>query len=143
MDVLGATDFFSSEIWARFAFVLAWVLSFSLPDHCLRHVASMKSSLHQWWMLVVPLWSLNMRTQRGSLRGVVNEGMRAQRDPCGKRILRQTSLASVSYNHQGALHQGMGRVVLPVVRPHAIRDGPIPHRQWPGELFPYVNCKAA
>jgi hypothetical protein len=111
MDVLGATDFFNSVIWARFAFVLSWVLSFRLPDHCLRHVASMKSSLHQWWMLVVPLWSLNMRTQRGSWRGVVNEGMRARRDPCGKRILQQTSLASVSYHHQGVLYQGMGRVV--------------------------------
>lgn len=144
VDVLGATDFFSSEVWAWFAFVLSWVLSFSLPDRCLRHVASMKSSLHQWWMLFVPLWSLNMRTQRGSWRGLVNEGTRARRALCGKRILRQTSSESVSYNHQGVLHQDMGRVVcLPVVRPHAIRDGPIPHRQWPGELFPYANCKAA
>jgi transposase len=144
VDVLGATDFFSSEIWAWFTFVLSWVLSFRLPDCCLRHVASMKSYLHQWRMLVVPLWSLNMRPRRGSWRGVVKEGARAGWVLCGPRILRQPSSESVSYNYPGVLPQGMGRVVsLPVVRPYAIRDGPIPHRQWPGGLLPYANCKAA
>jgi hypothetical protein len=144
LEVLGATDFFSSAIWAWLAFVISWVLSFLLPDRCLKHVASMPSSLHQWWMLVVPLWSLHMRTQRGSWRGVINEGTRARRELCGTPILRQPSLESVSYNPQGVLHQGMGRVgFLPIVHPHAIRDGPLPHRQWPGEACPYANCEAA
>jgi transposase len=143
VDVLGATDFFRSELWAWFAFVLSWVLSLSLPDPCLRHVASMRSYLHQWWVRVVPLWSLNMHTRR-SWRGVVNEVMRARRELCGKPILQQPPSESVSYNPQGVLHQGMGRMVfLPVVHPHAIRDGPLPHRQWPSESFPYANCEAA
>ena len=143
VDLLGATDFFRSELWAWFAFVFSWVLSLSLPDPCLRHVASMRSYLHQWWVRVVPLWSLNMHTKR-SWRGVVNEGMRARRELCGQPILRQPPSESVSYNPQGVLHQGMGLMVfLPVVHPHAIRDGPLPHRQWPGESFPYANCEAA
>ena len=144
LEVLGATDFFSSAIGAGLAFVISWVLSFLLPDRCLKHVASMPSSLHQWWMLVVPLWSLHMRTQRGRWRGVINEGTRARRELCGEPILRQPSSESVSYNPQGVLHQGIGRVVfLPVVHPHAIRDGPMPHRQWPGESLPYANGEAA
>jgi len=143
VDVLGATDFFRSELGAWFAFVLSWVLSLSLPDPCLRHVASMRSYLHQWWVRVVPLWSLNMPTRR-SWRGLVNEGMRARRELCGKLILRQPPSESGSYNPQGVLHQGMGRMVsLSVVHPHAIRDGPLPHRQWPGESFPYANGEAA
>ena len=144
VDVLGATDFFSSAIWAWFAFVLSWALSLRLPDPCLRHVTSMRSYLHQWWRLVVPLWSLNRHTRRRSWRDVVDEGMRARRELCGKPILRQPPSESVAYNPQGVLPQGMGRVVfLPVVHPHAIRDGPIPHRQWPGESFPYANGEAA
>ena len=143
VDVLGATDFFRSEIWAWFAYVLSWVLSLSLPAPCLRHVASMRSYLHQWWVHVVSLWSLNMPTRR-SWRGVVHEGMRARRELCSKPIRRQPPSESVSYNPQGVLHQGMGWMVfLPVVHPHAIRDGPLPHRQWPGESFPYANCEAA
>ena len=144
LEVLGATDFFSSAIGAWLAFVISWVLSFLLPDRCLKHVASMPSSLHQWWMLVVPLWSLYMRAQRGRWRGVINEGTRARRELCGEPILRPPSSEAVSYNPQGVLHQGMGRVVcLPLVHPHAIRDGPLPHRQWPGEAFPYANGEAA
>jgi len=144
LEVLGATDFFSSAIGAWFAFVISWVLSFLLPDRCLKHVASMLSSLHQWWILFVPLWSLKMRSQRGRWRGVINEETRAWRELCGEPILRQPSSESVSSNPQGILHQGMGRVVcLPLVHPHAIRDGPLPHRQWPGEAFPYANCEAA
>jgi len=144
LEVLGATDFFSSAIGAWLAFVISWVLSFLLPDRCLKPVVSMPSSLHQWWKLVVPLWSLHMRTQRGRWREVINEGRRARRDLCGEPILRQPSSESVSYHPQGVLHQGMGRVVcLPLVHPHAIRAGPLPHRQWPGEAFPYANGKAA
>jgi hypothetical protein len=144
LEVLGAMDFFSSGPWAWLVFVISWVLSFLLPDRGLKHVASMPSSLHQWWRLVVPLWSLHMRTQRGNWRGVVNEGRRARGELCGEPILRQPSSESVSYNPQGVLHQGMGRVVcLPLVHPHAIRAGPLPHRQWSGEAFPYANCEAA
>src|SRR5262249_43407389 len=115
VDVLGAADFFPSELWAWFAFVLSWVLSCRLPDPCLRHGTSMRSSLHQWGVRVVPLWSLNMHTRRRSWRGVVNEVMRARRELYGKPILRQPPSESVASNPQGVLHQGIGRVVfLPV-----------------------------
>ena len=144
LEGLGATDFFSRALWAWFAFIISWVLSFLLPDRCRKHVASMKSYLLQWWTLVVPLWSLHMCTPRGSWRSVVNEGTRAWRELCSKYVHRQPSSESASYNPQGVLHQGIGRVVfLPVVHPHAIRDGPMPHRQWPGESLPYANGEAA
>ena len=144
LEVLGATDFFSSAIGAWLAFVISWGLSFLLSDRCLKYVASLPSSLPQWRRLVVPLWSLHMRTQRERWRGVINEGTRARRELYGEPILRQPSSESVSYNPQGVLHQGMGRMVfLPDVHPHAICDGPLPHRQWPGESFPYANCEAA
>ena len=144
LEVLGATDFFSSALWAWWACGISGVLSFLLPDRCLKHVASLPSSLHQWWRLLVPLWSLHMRTQRERWRGVINEGTRARRELCGELILRPPSSESVSYNPQGVLYQDMGRVVcLPLVHPHAIRDGPLPHHQWPGEAFPYADGEAA
>ena len=144
LEVLGATDFFSSALWAWWACGIAGVLSFLLPDRCLKHVVSLPSSLHQWWRLLVPLWSLRMRTQRERWRGVINEGTRARRELCGEPIFRPLSSESVSYNPQGVLYQDMGRVVcLPLVHPHAIRDGPLPHRQWPGEAFPYADGEAA
>jgi hypothetical protein len=34
-------------------------------------------------------------------------------------------------------------VFMPVVNPHAIRDGPMQYRQWPGELRKDANREAA
>jgi transposase len=53
MDMLGATDFFSSAIWTWLRFVIPTLLSSIRPDCRKLHIASLKSSLNAWWMLDV------------------------------------------------------------------------------------------
>src|SRR5712692_2958155 len=49
MDVLGATDFFSSEIWTWFGFVICYVLSCIRFDRHKVYDASIASSFHERW----------------------------------------------------------------------------------------------
>jgi putative transposase len=144
MDMLGATDFFSSEIWTWCRFVIPTLLSFIRP-HCRKiHVASLKSYLNAWWMLAWLPWSLDLHAFMGSWVGLVKEAMRSRRVLCGEGMLRQPLSASIFYDHQEPRRRGMGRVVcLSVVTPYSIRGSPMPWRQWPGEFLKYDNRAAA
>src|SRR6266496_3807045 len=100
MDMLGATDFFSSEIWPWCRFVIPTLLSFIRP-HCRKiHVASLTSYLNAWWMLAWLPWSLDLHASMGSWVGLVKEAMRSRRVLCGEGILRQPLSASIFYDHQ-------------------------------------------
>ncbi len=144
MDMLGATDFFSSEIWTWLRFVISSLLSCIRPDCRKIHVASIKLSLNERWMRAGLPWSLDLHTYRGSWAGVVKEAMRSRSVLCGEGMLRQPLSASICYDHQEPRRRGMGRVVfLSVVSPYAIRGSPNPWRQGPGEGLQYDNREAA
>jgi transposase len=143
MDVLGATHFFSSEIWTWFGFVISYIFSFIRPDRCQIHIASIKTSLHERWMLPWLPWSLDVNASMESWRGSVKEETRSRWVLFGVGILRQPLSESVSH-HQGRLCRPMRPVVfLQGVTPYAIRDGSMRSRQWLGELWQYDNREAA
>ena len=144
MDMLGATDFFSSEIGTWLRFVISSLLSCIRPDCRKIHVASIKLSLNERRMRAWMPWSLDVHASMGSWAGVVKEEMRSRSVLCGEGMLRQPLSASICYDHQAPRRRGMGRVVfLSVVPPYAIRGSPMPWRQWPGECLQYDNRAAA
>jgi putative transposase len=144
MDMLGATDFFSSEIWTWWRFVIPTLLSFIRPDCRKIHVASLTAYLNEWWMRAWLPWSLDVHASIESWVGLVKKEMQSRRVLCGEGILRQPLSASIFYDHLEPRRRGMGRVVcLSAVTPSAIRGSPIPGRQWPGEFLKYDNRAAA
>jgi hypothetical protein len=144
MAMLGATDFFSSEIWTGLRFVISILLSFIRPDCRKIHVANIKSYLNAWWMLAWLPGSLAWHASMGRWVGLVKKEMQSRRVLCGEGILRPPLSASLFSDPQELRRRAMGRVVvLSVVTPYAIRDGPIPRRQRPGEFVQYDNRAAA
>jgi putative transposase len=144
LDVLGATDFFSSEMWTWLGFVIASVLSYIHLDRRRSHVTSIKLSLNAWRMITLLRWSLDLYAYLERGIDLVKEERRLQRGLYGGGICRQPLSESSCYNHLGYLRRGMGQVVFrPVVNPHAIRDGPIPRRQRPSEFVSYTKREAA
>ena len=79
LAMLGATDFFSSEIWTWLRFVLSTLLSFISPNCRKIHVASLTSYLNAWWMLAWLPWSLDLHAYRKSRVGVVQMDMPSRR----------------------------------------------------------------
>jgi putative transposase len=126
MDMLGATDFFSSEIWTWLRFVISTLLSFICPDCRKSHVANIKSYLNEWWMLAWLPWSLDLHAYRKSWVGLVQTDMPSRRVLRGEGMRRQPLSASIFYDHPEPRWRGMGRVVLrSVVTPYAIRGSPM------------------
>jgi transposase len=144
LDVLGATDFFSTEMWTWLGFVISYVLSYIHPDWRKSHVTNIKLYLNELWMLPLLLWSLDLYAYLERWGDWVKEEMRLRRGLCGGGIFRQPLSEPVSFNHEGHLRRGMGQVVFrPVVNSYVIRAGPLPRRQWPDEFMKYDHCEAA
>jgi putative transposase len=144
MAILGATDFFSSEIWTWLRCVISALLLFIRPDGRKSHIASLKSYLHAWWMRAWLPWSLALHASVERWVGLVTKAIQSRRVLDGAGMLRQPLSAPIFYDHLEPRRRGMGRVVCPsVVPPHAIRGSPIPWQQWPGEFWKYDNHVAA
>ena len=144
MDVLGATAFFRGEIWTWLRFIISYVLSLICLDRGKIPLVSITLSLHAWWMLPWLPWLLHVHARVENWAGLVKEGTRARRVLWDEERLRQPSSASISSDHRGHRRPCLGRVVfLPVVNAHAIRAGPMPHRQGSHELWPYDTREAA
>ena len=144
MDVLGASAFFRGEIWTWWRFIISYVLSLICLDRGKISLVSITSFLQAWWMLPWLPWLLHVHARVGSWAGLVKEGTRARWALWDEERLRAPSSVSISSDHQGHRRPGLGRVVfLPVVNAHAIRAGPLPHRQGPHELWPYDTREAA
>jgi transposase len=144
LDVLGATDFFKSEMWAWLGFVISSVLSYIHLDWRKSYVTSIKFYLNERWILPLWLWSLDLYPSLQRWVGLVKENRRSWWGLCGRGIFRQLLSESVSCHCQGHRRRGIGQVVFrPVVNPYAIRDGPISRRQRPGEFVKYDHREAA
>jgi putative transposase len=126
MDMLGATNFFSSEIWTWLRFVISTLLSCICPDCRKIHVANITSYLNAWRMLGWLSWSLDWHAYRESWVGLVKKEMQSRRALCGEGMRRHPLSASIFYDRPEPRSRGMGRVVcLSVVIPYAIRGSPM------------------
>jgi transposase len=126
MDMLGATYFFSSEIWRWLRCVISTLLSCICPDCRKSHVATSKSSLNAWWRLGWLPWSLDWHAYRESWVGLVKTDRQSRHVLCGEGMRRQPLSGSIFSAHQKPRGRGIGRVVcLSVVTPYAIRGSPL------------------
>jgi hypothetical protein len=144
MDVLGATDFFTSKVWVRCGLVIAYLICFI---HCGRHpidaVSMMLSHRARWRVALLP-WSRAMHVavrccvcwvRATTLSGLIwfDEG-----------ILAYTPSAGMPHVHRHLLPQGMGKVMrMPPVKGSQIRDGPRRCHQERSEMLQDNICKAA
>ena len=124
MDMLGATDFFSREIWTWLRFVISTLLSFIGPDCRQIHVANIKSSLNAWWMRARLPWSRYWHAYRKSWIGLVQTDMPSRRVLCGEGMRRQPLSASIFYDQPEPRWQVARVVLLSVVIPYGIRGSP-------------------
>jgi hypothetical protein len=124
-DVLGATAFFSSEIWTWFGFVIAYVLSCIRFDRHKVYAVSIASSLHERWTLLLLPWSLDLNAHIGHWVGLVQEEARPRPILFAADVQRYRPSAFTPRAYREPRPQGKGKgVVMPVGYSHPIRDGP-------------------
>jgi transposase len=121
MDVLGATDFFTSPVWSRWMLVISCLLGFVPVGRHTTHCTDMTASLTTWfapWDADVERW----------IRSVIEHVMSPLLG-CGHSARRPLLSAGDSHDHQEDLPRSRGQVLLlPGVNPRPIRDGPTRHR---------------
>ena len=127
MDVLMATEFFTSDVWSWLGLLVAYLLRFLLLG-CHR----VRSMSHQTIQVMRSLvWHALERSAHGS-RGVcvVTAFARSQAIRGGEGVLGTAAAAWVSREEQRSRSQAPGKVVFwSVVHPRKIRDGPLPAQQ--------------
>jgi hypothetical protein len=144
MDVLGATAVFSSEMWAWLGFVISSVFSCIRLDPCMIHGVRLMSTLHEWWMLLIPSQVPAGYTDAERwVRSRMAQGL-AQLLQCGIPVHRRLLAMFLPPDHHERLPQDTGKVVrLPGGTHRPIRAGPLRHRQWRQRLQPVYERKAA
>jgi hypothetical protein len=136
MDVLGATDFFTSTVWSRVMLVISGLLVFVHVGRHPKHCTDMTASLMTWfslWDAAVERW----------MRAVLKHVMLRLRG-CGNAVRRPLRAACELHEHQEDLPRSSGKVILlPGVHARPIRDGPRRHRPRLGEMLISEERQAA
>jgi len=144
MDVLVATDFFTSEVGTWFKLVIASLLFIIHVGRRTRPVAGVTVLFHERWRLPIPpRFSDGHADVERWRRSVIVTGLSwlLQLGACVRQPIRS---AFEAHGHRKRLHQDMGKVVLlPMVYHHPIRDGPMQSRQRLSGPLKDDNCKAA
>jgi hypothetical protein len=129
MAVLGATDFFTNEVWQRCALVISALCSvFSCG---LRHVhaGGMTFYHHMRLMLTSLPRSLALHPYLQGWLCLISTGVLSQLILCGQGVRRPPLSAFTTYGNRAALPQGTVKVMrMPLVDAHAIRAGPLRRR---------------
>ena len=142
LDVLRATDFFTSAVWGWLGLVTSFFLFF-IPFGRHEAYSSGRISLRcKQWMVLIPRHSLDVKIYVLQWIRTVKEIAQAQLGWCGE--CRRAPFCEVTSSaHQERLHQGIAKVVhMPAVHPHPIRDGPLRRRQRLSVVRQY-HCREA
>lgn len=144
MDVLMATDFFTSEVWSWVGLVRSYLLFFFPLDRHKVPAVGMTPHHNEQWRRSLLTWlhDLNTDVQRWVHLGKAAARLRPIR--FGEDVLRPAlSECALSDSREPPL-QGIERVVLmPAVSLRPIRDGPMRHRHHLGRLLKDGNREAA
>jgi hypothetical protein len=142
LDVLRATDFFTSAVWGWVGFVIPSLLFF-IPFGCHKEYGSGRISLVcKQGMLLIPWRSLDVMIYAQRWGRTVREIARVPPVQFGEGR-RHHYCESTFYSHRERLFQGMAKVArMPAVHPHPIRDGPLQRRQRLRILRQY-HCREA
>ena len=144
MDVLGATDFFTSEVWMRCALVIAYLCCFiHVGRHPVDAVRMMLPHRARWRVSLLP-WSRAMHVVVQRCVRWVKATTLSWLIRFDEGLLASTPSAGMPQGHRHLLPQGMGKVMrMPPVKGSQIRDGPRRcHQQHNGILQDDI-CKAA
>ena len=136
MDVLGATDFFTSTVWSRMKPVISFLLVFVSVGRHTKHCTDMTASLTTWfasWDADVERWI------RSGLKYVMLRLL-----GCGHFAQRPLLSACDIHDHHKGLPRSRGKVVLlPLIHLRPVRDGPMRHRPRLGEMLTGEDREAA
>jgi transposase len=136
MDVLGATDFFTSTVWSRMKRVISFLLVFTSVGRHTKHFTDMTASLTTWFAF----WDADVeRWIRSGLKHVMlrllGYGHVARRP--------LLSACDIHDYHEG-LPRSRGKVILlPIRHLYPIRDGPMRQRPRLGEMLTGEDREAA
>jgi transposase len=143
MDVLVATDFFTSALWTWVRVVISFILFFL---HCSRHTicgARMTLHHHVGWMLSL---SRSFASQSFVERWVrwVKKAALCRLRLCGPGGRRYSLVAgTIAHLPASPSRERRNVVLMPAVNTCQIRDGPRRYRQQHAALRPNTNLKAA
>jgi hypothetical protein len=136
MDVLSATDFFLGTVWSRLKLVLSFLLVFVQVNAHTGSLTDMAASLTTWcayWYTDVARWI-----------GAVRKHVLAWLLGCGHAARRPLLSAGETHNHHKALPGSKGEVILlPLLPPRPIRDGPVRYPSRVNRLLRNDHCEAA
>jgi hypothetical protein len=136
MDVLEATDFFTSTVWGWFRLAIASFLCFMAFRHWKRPGVSLTARLNAWfaaWHTDVERW----------IQTVLAPGL-SWLLPYGQRVGPSLLSGCETAAHCAHVPQGLGNVVrLPAVPLHPIQDGPMRGQPQLDSLLEYDNREAA
>ena len=144
MDVLGATDFFTGEVWRRCALVIASLFCFiHVGRHPVDAMHRMLPHRARWRVFLLP-WSCVMHGAVQRWVRWVTATTLSWLIRFDEGLLASTPSAGMPHVHRHLSSQGMGKVMrMPPVKGIQIRDGPRRcHQQRNGRL-PDDICKAA
>jgi hypothetical protein len=135
MDVLGATDFFTHEVWNGLALVMASMLSFIRVGRRWGDVGGWVAHHHAQWILFLLTWSLDGHAdgQRGG--HVMKMAVRSRPLLVAEGVQRYTRATCMPLDDRDPRPQGMGNMVeRPAGHLRPIRDGPMQGRSCLGRL---------
>jgi putative transposase len=144
MDVLGATDVFTSTVWNWLGRVGSFLLVIMYVARRTRPLAGMRARGYASWRRRISPWSSKRPADVERWIRAVLERWLSRLLPGGTRV-RQPLLAALGTTHQReGLPQRMDKVVrMPTIVYRPIRDGPMGCRQRPGGLLRDDNRAAA
>jgi hypothetical protein len=133
MDVLGATDFFSSTVWNWLGLVVSFLLVIMHGARRTRPLAGMRGCGHASWRLCTSPWSLKRRADvKKWIRSILEEWL-SRLPPSGTCVRPRLLAAFDPAHHRAGLPQRMGTVArMPTMAHRPIWDGPLGCRQQPG-----------
>jgi len=144
MDVLGATDFFTSTVWNWLGLVISFLLVIMHGARRTRPIAGMRGRGHTSWRQRISPRSSKRRADVKRWIRVVLEEWLSRLPPGGTRVQPPLLAAFDPAHRREGLPQRMGTVArLPTMAHRPIRDGPMGCRQPPGGWLCDNNRAAA
>jgi hypothetical protein len=144
MEMLGATDFFTHEVWNWLALVMACMLSFIGVCRRWGVVGGWVAYHHARWIRSLLMWALDGHAdgQRGG--HVMKMAARSRPILCAESVQGCLLSACMPPDDRARHPQDMGNMVgRPAGPRRPIRDGPMPCRHSLGRLLQDANREAA
>jgi hypothetical protein len=134
MDVLEATEFFSSAVWSSLRLLLASLLSCLHCGLCKGYAVGRMFLCYGGRRQLLSPWSPYGQRDAEKRGDLVRAEAPSQRMLFGARVIQPLLYQSKTPHTRAPLPQGLERVVLlPVAHRHQRRDGPLQDRQrWRG-----------